>query len=671
MLQASHPMHREPSPAPHQTKPLVTHEGSLPMPRVPPHVQVQNWPRACKKMSWSPPQLMSRDSQCFPGRGSRGSAQSPQSSLAIVHSPSGVSHSPSGGAHSPSGIAHSPSGVSHSPSGGAHSPSGIAHSPSGVSHSPSGFIHLSSGLRLLEGRTEPLQGPSRFGRHALEWVTGLVVTEDERKRSSERPDLDLDTKVVVFLCNLLGVCCGFGYAAVWAHLRCYYTAVFPGFLGLLCTIGAVHLRCTRSATLAAPFLGYGTALAGLGTYWSMGGNMASLALVVWAFAGIQMAIITTRRITPAFAAHLVTLVLMVLLTILESVLGAGSFSPQECHILPEWQTWLHLSNTALPCTIPTVCLVFIIQQMRKEARYLEESQAKAVAVAQKIADFDLEGLPDASPDATMHLLLQIAGNLRQYQPYLPGHLLAARRDSQETRVVAMDHGKADAVVPVATTPPSPHAKKAGSSAAVAGAAAVSNSNASPRHLSVRPRGLDMPFNSCTGTLLYVRLPGLQLLTQSAGAEALAKLQTISDVLTEAVVRFVTQTRGVVQTLRHDGCLASWNLLQKCSCHVGNALTAAVSIRDYFNEHAKDHSVVTELSMGVWSGFLVCGPVGTSELKSFSCMGPGVEKVSSFGRLLSARPSDVVCSGSLVGTSLLRSPAVVMALAERWRWQGSP
>ena len=519
--------------------------------------------------------------------------------------------------------------------------------------------HSTSVCPLVVGRAVPSPGPSQSGRHALNWASELLVlqvaTEDERKRSSERPDLDLDTKVAVFLLSLLGVCCGFGYAAVWAHLRCYYTAVFPGILGLLCTIGAVHLRCTRSATLAAPFLGYGTALAGLGAYWSMGGNVASLALVVWAFAGIQMAIITTRRITPAFAAHLVALVLMVTLTILESVLGAGSFTPQECHIPPDWQIWLHLSNTALPCTIPTVCLVFIIQKMRKEARYLEESQAKAVAVAQKIADFDLEGLPDASPDATVHLLLQIAGNLRQYQPYLPPHLLAFNRISSDA-VPAPNQGDSKAAGPCALT----HVLKSARGKQRNALEAV------PRNLNLRPRGHSLALDSCTGTLLYVRLPGLQLLTQSAGAEALAKLQSISDVLMEAVVRFVTQTRGVVQTLRHDECLASWGLFQKCVLHANKALTAAVAIRDYFKDHSNDFSTATKISMGVWSGPLVCSTVGTSELKSFSCIGPGVTKVSSLGHLLSAQPSDAVCSCGHVGASPRGSPIVLTAVSVCWR-----
>ena len=84
-----------------------------------------------------------------------------------------------------------------------------------------------------------------------------------------------------------------------------------------------------------------------------------------------------------------------------------------------------------------------------------------------------------------------------------------------------------------------------------------------------------------------------------------------------------ENKGVLQSLGYDRYLISWNLLPKCYMHVSRALSTAIAIRD---QYAALDMARGALTMGVWTGPLWCGSVGTADLKSFSVVGDGLAQV---------------------------------------------
>ena len=125
-----------------------------------------------------------------------------------------------------------------------------------------------------------------------------------------------------------------------------------------------------------------------------------------------------------------------------------------------------------------------------------------------------------------------------------------------------------------------------------------------------------------GTLLYIKIGGFDFLS----AQTLDHLQQTSESISNLVVKAVKDNRGVMHTLCHDHFLATWNLVLQCSQYAQHALTAAIQIRDAFHTAVEDVWGGKAISMGVWSGAVVCSSVGPAELKAFGLVGQGPKRV---------------------------------------------
>ena len=102
---------------------------------------------------------------------------------------------------------------------------------------------------------------------------------------------------------------------------------------------------------------------------------------------------------------------------------------------------------------------------------------------------------------------------------------------------------------------------------------------------------------------------------------------VSDVFTHLVLTAAADTKGIVHSLSPDRCVVAWNLLSRCDMHVARALTAALQVRDGFWSKSREHKLLAcRISMGLWSGPLMCGSVGNATFKTFAFIGQGVSRV---------------------------------------------
>ena len=317
--------------------------------------------------------------------------------------------------------------------------------------------------------------------------------------------------------------------------------------------------------------------------------------------------------------------------------------------MPEdWQSILMAFNMSLPNTISLLCGIFALTRLRVKAATLEEGLLKAEAIAQKIVDFDVSDIADKpSEDRVVNLMVQVAQQMKLYRPYLPPELFAADDpgsdgsddESLDTNVLPCDDAS---TVQSATTSPAhiltPRFRR-GSAVSELSRAASALATAlpapspdplppgavlhfhSPRSGVLSPRSVECR----TGTLLAIRVADLEPLSAVRSPESLARVQEVSDVFAQLVVAIAREHKGIVRSLAHDRGLISWNLSATCHQHVGAALGTALAIRDQF----RAKFAAPALSMGLWTGPLLVGTIGTADFKAFAFTGQGVARVTPF------------------------------------------
>ena len=88
-----------------------------------------------------------------------------------------------------------------------------------------------------------------------------------------------------------------------------------------------------------------------------------------------------------------------------------------------------------------------------------------------------------------------------------------------------------------------------------------------------------PLKHVAGSLLLIVLPEVQRLVESAGADCMTRIGEVVELFSKTAISLIKENQGVMQLIIGDQCLATWNVLQRSSMHVTNAITTAISIRD--------------------------------------------------------------------------------------------
>jgi hypothetical protein len=233
--------------------------------------------------------------------------------------------------------------------------------------------------------------------------------------------------------------------------------------------------------------------------------------------------------------------------------------------------------------------------------------------------------------------------LMLYRPYLPAHLLQRNteavesgdhtpRDPQRSRH-RPERNSVDSHSTTKSVPDVPVTR-------VSDSESTCNSDSLPqlKNISVIPAretrlrpsakplgSLEVPQSRKQGTLLYVKLHGLESYADNSGdPQCVANVARTSNIFVEAVLAAVNQMGGLVHNMQHGACTVTWNFFAAESMHAQNACLAAVRIRDTLVQHqaAYPHLPLAP-SMGIWAGRLICGSVGNKDYKAPSMLGPGL------------------------------------------------
>ena len=137
-----------------------------------------------------------------------------------------------------------------------------------------------------------------------------------------------------------------------------------------------------------------------------------------------------------------------------------------------------------------------------------------------------------------------------------------------------------------------------------------------------------------GTVIFIQLHDLEQQTDAVlnldhdqRQQLLCSINERTQLFSDITIKALWDSRGVIQTVGSDFCLASWNFFARCPLHTSRALTAAIKIRDSMQQRSRAlHGGPYRISIGVWSGSLVRGDFGTTELKSSALLGKGVKRV---------------------------------------------
>ena len=202
------------------------------------------------------------------------------------------------------------------------------------------------------------------------FLLSQVTTQPERDASNGSPIFQ--DRVLIFVGTSFFAVFGSAAAAFWLFLQAPYVAPWPAALAVLCGIAVVHLRLTHKPLCAQMTACYGLCLAGIGMYWAFGSNVASASVVNWAFVGPQFDLVGNGSMRSAAAAHILTIVVIVVLTALEVCIRPGIFSPPTNRMTTEWESILNAINLSIPSTISLLRAIFVLSQVRKRAADMEK-----------------------------------------------------------------------------------------------------------------------------------------------------------------------------------------------------------------------------------------------------------------------------------------------------------
>ena len=106
--------------------------------------------------------------------------------------------------------------------------------------------------------------------------------------------------------------------------------------------------------------------------------------------------------------HVGNVLCVLLFMTLDLVVGPEAYSPKMLPLASHWQQLMFALHVILLSTISFLLLCFEFNQLQNRSQKLEETNALAEAVAQKIVQFDLDDLPaSCSGNTAVDLLLQV------------------------------------------------------------------------------------------------------------------------------------------------------------------------------------------------------------------------------------------------------------------------
>ena len=188
-----------------------------------------------------------------------------------------------------------------------------------------------SRMKLSPNATSPNNARSAV-QLVLDGICGFLLSwlTAGRKPTAGPLHSTVQDRLIVPIGSVLFILFGSASAAVLFHFGALYVAPWPGGLAGLCCLALVHRQLTQQDACARLTACYGVCLAGIGMYWALGGNLMSIGIINWAFVGPQFDMVSNGSIRSAVGAHVLTMGVIVVLTVLEVSLGPGSYTPQVC-----------------------------------------------------------------------------------------------------------------------------------------------------------------------------------------------------------------------------------------------------------------------------------------------------------------------------------------------------
>ena len=358
--------------------------------------------------------------------------------------------------------------------------------------------------------------------------------------------------------NFLGVWTCPGHGCLLWYLRAPYASVFSFLMTAGYVAGAVHVICTKKSWLARASLIWTTLFGGVATYWSFGGNIRSMGLANYMFAVPSVALITSHNPSCAMASLALSALVLLVCTTLEVALGPGTFTPQAFDIPIGWQSVFWAMNICFPNCLAFCCCYYLVRQLWKREQALQASLDAARALAQRMVVFDVDDIPDKPEDpdgGVVDLMHHLALNLRRYRPYLPDHLFATQDGSEPPS-------------PTHESVPEDCRSLAAFTTSSATLSRVSRRMSYGSHnsmLRLRQRGITFDQTAAVrcGTLFHVRMAHALDEGGTVSAVQMEAFHHDTELFAHTFLEVVHEHSGILQTLSHDYCTASWNLLSTC------------------------------------------------------------------------------------------------------------
>ena len=449
------------------------------------------------------------------------------------------------------------------------------------------------------------------------FVSSLVSTK------SEEDAQDVCSKVVLVCFMALAALTASLMTAMYLWIKLPISAAIAGADTLLFSAAVAHVMHTKKSYFVSWVMKYAFCGSALLAHWALGNNVLALGVLCAAFIGPQVSLITSRSIGPPIIVHVFSICYVAVMVVVELLVGEGNFTPQVFQPSKGWQIVLTTVVMVTGASVSVVALSFVVSKLRAQATQLEGSIAKAEALACKIAAFDVNDVPEDDLDCSIvNLMLKIARTMRLYRPYIPAHLLLHdvgfespdASDQQSCGVPEPFTPRTQSYLPSSPGTPS-------------GGGSLKSYRST---ISIDP-GVQAKFNQriqqrvCT--LLYVQVGDAEGLTATANSQTLEVFEECAAAFAHLVITTTAESKGFMQSLSYNRCLISWNLACKVNCHVSHALSAAILIRDQFKQQAeKQDFVSSNISMGLWTGCLTFGTIGTKLYKTFAFCGEGVTRV---------------------------------------------
>eukprot|EP00667_Euglena_gracilis_P002639 EG_transcript_2643 len=489
-------------------------------------------------------------------------------------------------------------------------------------------------------------------------------------------------KVLVVAASAAVIFCATWWGLIYFVVGAWLSAVFPWAVLPPLGLGLWHVARRRTAHLCRTLLCGMVMVCALGFHWSLGSQAGTV--VNWSLLGPQMAIITGSSLREGLALLAACAVTFSTILALGHAFGSDSITPQAVTVPYGISVTFEALNLLCPGAISFAMMWSVLSQLRAHEQTLQDSIEEAEALARKIVDFDLDDIPPAvegrQEERVVEVLKQVALNMQLYRPYLPAHLLKQNRrpatpddDTPDDPEDAL--GRHDSALSAVSKPlrassfgtasdggsPAASEQRSGRAAspvrmgdARSVAAHSPMSVARPRAplasaaLKLAPTTFELPQQRKKGTLLYVKLHCLERWAEGrTDAESAFATGKVSTLFLEAVLPALQATKGIVQHMQHDACLASWNLFSACHLHAQNGCHAVAQIRAALQALQLGHpGCPFEVSMGLWTGVVLSGSVGTRDSKASSLLGFGLRRVAALQRYAAAAHCGAVANAEL-------------------------